>query len=247
MIGIYKITSPSGKVYIGQSKNIEKRFITYSYLDCKSQPKLYNSFKKYGIKTHQFEIIEKCKLDDLFCKERYWQEYYDVIGKNGLNCLLAICGDVKQVLSEEVKLKISNSRKGKGKRFGKDNPMYKKIVSEETRLKLSIASKGKIHLKGKDSPLYGIRGKDHYNYGRKGNLNKNFGKKRSQETLINMSKGLNKSYENFNHNKSNILLSQNTGIFYSVKEATVIYNIKYSYLMSMISGNRKNKTDLIKC
>lgn len=27
--GIYKITSPSGKVYIGQSNNIIKRWITY--------------------------------------------------------------------------------------------------------------------------------------------------------------------------------------------------------------------------
>jgi excinuclease UvrABC nuclease subunit len=30
MIGIYKITSPSNKVYVGQSTNIEKRWSGYS-------------------------------------------------------------------------------------------------------------------------------------------------------------------------------------------------------------------------
>ena len=30
MIGIYKITSPSGKVYIGQSINIEERWYKYN-------------------------------------------------------------------------------------------------------------------------------------------------------------------------------------------------------------------------
>ena len=47
--------------------------------------------------------------------------------------------------SEETKRKISESRKGKGARFGKDNPMY---------------GKG---FKGKDNPMYGMRGEKHPN------------------------------------------------------------------------------------
>lgn len=46
MIGIYKITNPKGKVYIGQSIDINERFKTYSYLKCKNQTKLYNSAKE---------------------------------------------------------------------------------------------------------------------------------------------------------------------------------------------------------
>ena len=45
-IGIYKITSPSNKIYIGKSNNINRRFKEYIKLRCKQQPKLYNSFKK---------------------------------------------------------------------------------------------------------------------------------------------------------------------------------------------------------
>lgn len=59
MIGIYKITSPNNRIYIGQSWNIEKRFKNYEILDCKGQPKLYNSLKKYGPKNHKFEIIKE--------------------------------------------------------------------------------------------------------------------------------------------------------------------------------------------
>jgi group I intron endonuclease len=69
MIGIYKITSPTNKTYVGQSINIEKRFKQYERLDCKKQPKLYNSFSKHGVKNHIFEILEECSLDELNTKE----------------------------------------------------------------------------------------------------------------------------------------------------------------------------------
>lgn len=57
MIGIYKITNPNGKIYIGQSTNIDKRFYRYKRLECKGQIKLYNSLKKYGWDAHIIEII----------------------------------------------------------------------------------------------------------------------------------------------------------------------------------------------
>ena len=44
MIGIYKITSPNKKIYIGQSINIEKRFKWYLRLYGPNiQPKIYKS------------------------------------------------------------------------------------------------------------------------------------------------------------------------------------------------------------
>ena len=36
----------------------------------------------------KFEIIEQCILTQLNERERYWQDYYDVLGINGLNCKL---------------------------------------------------------------------------------------------------------------------------------------------------------------
>lgn len=112
MIGIYKIINPKSKIYIGQSIDIEKRFKTYSSLSCPSQIKLLNSFKKYGVDNHIFEIIEECDLDNLNERERYWQDFYNVLDF-GLNLKKTNTFEKKTIMSEETKNKISNSKKGK--------------------------------------------------------------------------------------------------------------------------------------
>jgi len=108
-IGIYKITSPSDKIYIGQSTNLEKRKDDYIKLRCDKQYKLYNSLQKHGWEQHIFEIIEECSLDQLNEKEIYWGLYYDVLGENGLNLRL---GDANGLCSEETKKKIGLSNSG---------------------------------------------------------------------------------------------------------------------------------------
>jgi len=71
MIGIYKITSPTNKIYIGQSTNITDRWKRYYKLNhCRNQIKLYNSLKKHGFKNHIFEIIEECNWEELNIRER---------------------------------------------------------------------------------------------------------------------------------------------------------------------------------
>jgi group I intron endonuclease len=69
MVGIYKIINPKGKIYIGQSIDIERRFKEYKKLQCKQSIKLFNSLKKYGWESHIFEILEKCLLEQLNNKE----------------------------------------------------------------------------------------------------------------------------------------------------------------------------------
>lgn len=62
MIGIYKIISPSGKVYIGQSWDISKRFIDYKYCS-KAQRHIYHSLIKYGYENHTFEVAHELPED----------------------------------------------------------------------------------------------------------------------------------------------------------------------------------------
>ena len=113
MIGVYKITSPSGKIYIGQSINYLKRLKYYNSLNCKCQPRLYNSLLKYGINNHIFEFIEQCLFEELNVKERYYQDLYEVIGENGLNCVLTETNKLKSVVSDETRVKISKGCKGR--------------------------------------------------------------------------------------------------------------------------------------
>jgi group I intron endonuclease len=107
-IGIYKIISPNNKIYIGQSIDIERRFNEYKNKTHHTQPKLLNSLQKYGISTHTFSIIEICVIGDLNTRERYWQEYYNVL-KDGLNCRLQNTNDKSGVDSYETKYRKSQS------------------------------------------------------------------------------------------------------------------------------------------
>lgn len=101
MIGIYKIVSPTGKVYIGQSIDTERRLQEYVNSNkSKGQPKLHRSLVKYGFSEHIFEVIEECSVEELNTRERYWQEYYDVL-KEGLNCLLTKAGNRSGKMSKE--------------------------------------------------------------------------------------------------------------------------------------------------
>jgi group I intron endonuclease len=118
MVGIYKITNPNGRIYIGQSINIERRWISYKKLNCKDQPSLYSSLKKYGFKNHKFEVIEECLIEELDNKEIEWGKFYDVLSNKHLNNRL---GKGRGTVSEETKKLMSkNSRgisRGKGMKF----------------------------------------------------------------------------------------------------------------------------------
>lgn len=90
--GIYKITNQiNNKCYIGKSCNIENRFNVHrAYLNQLrdwNKP-LYRAFRKYGLDSFNFEIIEDLKEQyDMLCnkRERYWIKYYSSYGSNGYN------------------------------------------------------------------------------------------------------------------------------------------------------------------
>lgn len=81
MIGIYKIENKlNHKVYIGQSKNIEKRWKSHKsnafYPNKEYGKALYRAFRKYGIENFLFEVIEECSLEQLAEREAYYIRYY---------------------------------------------------------------------------------------------------------------------------------------------------------------------------
>jgi len=146
MKGIYKITSPSNKVYIGQSIDIERRFRHYKRMVCKEQIKIFNSMLKYGVDAHIFEILELCDTEDLNNRERHYQDLYDSVA-NGLNLLYVKSEHFNGGHSEESKKKISDSLKGK---TFTDEHKYKiglsnsrRVLSSETIEKHRVNGLGK--------------------------------------------------------------------------------------------------------
>jgi group I intron endonuclease len=129
MIGIYKIINPKGKIYIGQSINIEDRCLQYKYLSKYSLGrKIRNSIKKYGWENHTHEIVEECLIEQLDEKEIFWGGYYNSLGESGLNLKLGgsrgKCSNetrilmsirAKEIMTEEHRKKLSEAKLGKSK------------------------------------------------------------------------------------------------------------------------------------
>ena len=86
MIGIYKITNPEGKIYIGQSIDIGRRFKEYKRIQKKcAGRKIIKSLMLFGVENHTFEVIEECIIEQLHEREYYWKLLSKSV-ENGLNC-----------------------------------------------------------------------------------------------------------------------------------------------------------------
>ncbi len=145
--GIYRITSPNGMIYIGQSIDLNKRFKRYLYISAtKGMRKIYNSFLKYGIENHTFCVIKYCDKSELDLLEKtIIKENNSVL--NGLNCRSggnensSISNEGRIILSEKMKTYWINN---KHKRIGTTrifSKTHKKMISE-SRIKNKVASGG---------------------------------------------------------------------------------------------------------
>lgn len=275
MIGIYKITSPSDRVYIGQSIAIERRFNQYTSVNnCKTQSKLYNSFIKHGINNHKFEVVIECQEAQLNELERYYQDLYNVI-HSGLNCTLTTTSTKTGRHSEETKNKISKSHIGKKKssesvrksveskrgRFnGVNNSFFGKKHTEETKINISLKNKGNKNCLGR---VMSDETRTKISKANSGSNHSFYGKKRSPEFCLKLSialkgkntwmKGKSKSEaqkqkmsENNAYSKKVIDLNENK-IYRSLKFYCDEKNLKYRTVQSNIRGLLKtNKYPFVK-
>lgn len=162
--GIYKITNPEGKIYIGLSKNIKRRWNDYK---CKTSMKghslLKESFKLLGFNNHKFEIKELVQYNILLTekennkilreKERHWINFYQS-NITGLNQNRGGCGPGKH--TPQSKQKISNALKNHPKPHDFGIKRSKDFYTEEWKQKISNSNKGRISPnKGKISPIKG--------------------------------------------------------------------------------------------
>ena len=90
MKGIYKITFPNGKYYIGQSNNLISRQQDYLHWQTRSisQTALYRAFLKYNFSIDMFKIIvenDTLTQDDLDTLEIMYIKQYNSIVPNGYN------------------------------------------------------------------------------------------------------------------------------------------------------------------
>ena len=124
---VYKHTSPSGKSYIGLTKNLTAR--NKSHLDKTSQCVAFkHAIQKYGWDNFTHEVL----LDELTIESaNYWEEYYireyNSLAPGGYNLQT---GGNSRKHTEETKRKMTQS---------------KLRMSDETKQKISAARLGVPH------------------------------------------------------------------------------------------------------
>lgn len=119
--GIYKIENKiDGKVYIGQSVNIEDRWIKHKSVSQNinhenAHYKIYRAIRKHGLENFIFSIIEECSKENLDDKEKEWINFYDSY-KNGYNqtlggqSLKAHGTKLTQIQIEEITELLKNTK-----------------------------------------------------------------------------------------------------------------------------------------
>lgn len=253
---IYKIASPSNKIYIGQTWNWIKRKSVYKRIACPDQLHLYNSLLKYGYDNHIVEVIEKLDSDItqtmLDEREIYWWKYYKDLkfkmlnlkypgskGKLSVESLKKMSNSLKGrsiwnkgiPWSQDIKDKISKNRKGK---------LVGRKMSEETKIKIGLANKGKKYPR-----------KLHSEETKRKISEANKGRKISEELrlkLIKTNTGIKRSDEfknklKLNHKRPIIMLDLEGNFikeFEYVSDAAAFLGVSQNnYINDQLSGKRK--------
>lgn len=130
---IYKYTSPSGKVYIGQTVNEQKRRNRFFNLnDTYGGPKIDRARKKYSPENFIYEILFEIEADDikdiLNEKEIQFITQYNSV-EDGYNCDAGGNSRIGYIPTEQARLNMSRAQTGRKQ-------------SEATKQKLSEQRKG---------------------------------------------------------------------------------------------------------
>lgn len=89
-IGIYKIENKiNGKIYIGQSVDIKKRWSRHKRSaknELEEKYPIHYAILKYGLDNFSFDVVEECDVSVIDERELYYISFYDSMIPKGYNC-----------------------------------------------------------------------------------------------------------------------------------------------------------------
>jgi group I intron endonuclease len=180
---LYRLTSPSGRTYIGIAKNVHKRWQEHSYdARCGSNCALHRAIRKYSFDKFKKEILVTSTFSYVKEMEVKAIAAYSTMAPAGYNMTEGGDGTVGYIFTDEDRIKIGLAQKGrkhseeskrarskklKGlplsdetKQKLKDAWVRRKLekpMTDETKHKLSLASRGKTHSVETKAKLSAIR------------------------------------------------------------------------------------------
>lgn len=85
MTGIYMFTNKcTGKSYVGQSVNIEKRYDSHLF-KMSERSLFHDELRYYGVQNFEFQVLEECDIRDLNDREIYYIKKFNTMSPNGYN------------------------------------------------------------------------------------------------------------------------------------------------------------------
>lgn len=130
--GIYQICHvESGKVYVGSSKQMEKRWAEHNLQMLRGthhSTKLRNAVKKYGLAAFVIESLELCEQERLIEREKFWIDAKNAVD-GGYNIRRQPDSNFGNVPSAEARARMSTARMGRE-------------VTLETRARMSATKRG---------------------------------------------------------------------------------------------------------
>ena len=219
---IYKYTSPSGKVYIGQTIHPHRRHIQHkNSINNKIKTKFICAILKYGFENFKYEIISVVDIDnkEQFHNKLNWMEKYYIKKfnscENGYNITEGGGGTSGMRLTKETKELLSKLRKGTKKpesfKIYMSNKWKGVSKSKDSIEKRKETIKSKYNnFKGEFNSNYGKHHKhseetkEKIGFGVRGNKNGMYGKHQSDEVkerISKLNKGRHRVYDNDEHTK----------------------------------------------
>lgn len=240
--GVYKITFPNDKIYIGISNHIYRRMLEHN-TDFRNNLPIEKAIKKYG-KITEFELLEEIPVNNrklMREREKYWINFYKSNNKeNGYN--ISNGGDGADVGYQNHQAKFTKEKLQLVYNDLKDNKLSLEQIANKYNINISSISRiNNGHTYHQENIIYPIRKEKPFVAGI------NSGNSKFSQTDIDNIYQLLKNNIELSMKQIALMYNVDPSIIQNINNGKTYKNINFSYpLRNPKTGKRKIDDETIK-